>query len=683
MSSFEEFLNQNNVKWLNNEEETYENYPKSCVPLVLNSCSGKKAKKCMFEQLDTSIYESSARMVAFKTSTQRVHPWIRAMWLFYYEYLGIQNSYDVKWSTEPTSWRPTSKVQLKKIMTEVSKIEDSSANENLTQFMITIYPTTGLIEVQGNAYQSFVTNDFPLLLKCVNKMIINQQFTSTDTDDPNNNVNIDQEETVLKTVQNKIVKNSDKIKSSDTTNVKESQLLKTLEQSTQVNDSTLNTSIQSPDSISILEDNCVKAIDKIETVLIKNVNEKLSVVIKTHTMALEEQSIMLKQCMAEIQNKQVNATLEKKGQTSLESENVKLKSRIDASQLKIETLNNSIQHLRSDYELKLEMSKSEISHLRQDNQNLKVKLSGTQNDCQAEIDHLRYIIKSKNEEIERLEGTAKALRETIDQQQDAIISIKMQPLPQRSYDSYDNFQNVASTSKAKDVNKSPNKVETIPKNKNLDTVNKPKSDVNQKPKVIIVGTSNTSRLNTNFLSKNFTTTKYTAFHLEDTAKTIEELKLSPAPNVIVLHSLTNSLKDNSADNCVTKLDNIVQTTNKKWPSCKVVISLATVRKDKDTYNNQVHLVNALVRNHFIKYNFVSLCDNDNLATRGKPIDRFIKDDGFHLTDQGVARLASNIKRSCEEILNCQPSTKSSKKPYNYNNQRYGYYYGDYWGDRWN
>ncbi|CAG2199028.1 unnamed protein product [Mytilus edulis] len=270
-------------------------------------------------------------------------------------------------------------------MTEVSKIEDNSANENLTQFMITIYPTTGLIEVQGNAYQSFVTNDFPLLLKCVNKMIINQQFTSTDTDDPNNNVNIDQEETVLKTVQNKIVKNSDTIKSSDTTNVKESQLLKTLEQSTQVNDSTLNTSIQSPDSISILEDNCVKAIDKIETVLIKNVNEKLSVVIKTHTMALEEQSIMLKQCMAEIQNKQVNATLEKKGQTSLESENVKLKSRIDASQLKIETLNNSIQHLRSDYELKLEMSKSEISHLRQDNQNLKVKLSGTQNDCQAKL----------------------------------------------------------------------------------------------------------------------------------------------------------------------------------------------------------------------------------------------------------------------------------------------------------
>ncbi|CAC5387963.1 unnamed protein product [Mytilus coruscus] len=113
-----------------------------------------------------------------------------------------------------------------------------------------------------------------------------------------------------------------------------------------------------------------------------------------------------------------------------------------------------------------------------------------------------------------------------------------------------------------------------------------------------------------------------------------------------------------------------------------VVAQGYIGKDKDTYNNQVHLVNALVRNHFIKYNFVSLCDNDNLATRGKPIDRFIKDDGFHLTDQGVARLASNIKRSCEEILNCQPSTKSSKKPYNYNNQRYGYYYGDYWGDRW-
>lgn len=134
-----------------------------------------------------------------KTSTQRVQPLIRAMWLFYYEYLGIQNFYVVKLSTEPASCRPTSKLQLKlsyekkihifckQVMTEVAKNGDhvnSSANENLIQVMITIYPTTGLIEVQRNVYQSFVASDFLLLLKCVNKMIIDQQFSNKNTKNP-------------------------------------------------------------------------------------------------------------------------------------------------------------------------------------------------------------------------------------------------------------------------------------------------------------------------------------------------------------------------------------------------------------------------------------------------------------------------------------------------------------------
>lgn len=48
------------------KKKTYVNYPKSRVPSVLNSCSGRKAKKCMFEQQDASIYESADRTVAFK-----------------------------------------------------------------------------------------------------------------------------------------------------------------------------------------------------------------------------------------------------------------------------------------------------------------------------------------------------------------------------------------------------------------------------------------------------------------------------------------------------------------------------------------------------------------------------------------------------------------------------------------
>ena len=61
-----------------------EDYPESCLPKKFNSRTGR-AKKNLFEKLDTSIYEESARIVTFHTSEERLGLWIKALHVFYYE----------------------------------------------------------------------------------------------------------------------------------------------------------------------------------------------------------------------------------------------------------------------------------------------------------------------------------------------------------------------------------------------------------------------------------------------------------------------------------------------------------------------------------------------------------------------------------------------------------------------
>ena len=50
------------------------------------------------------------------------------------------------------------------------------------------------------------------------------------------------------------------------------------------------------------------------------------------------------------------------------------------------------------------------------------------------------------------------------------------------------------------------------------------------------------------------------------------------------------------------------------------------------------------------YMFV-LCENNNLSTANSEIrNRFITTDGYHLSDEGVKMLASNLRRSIDKVL---------------------------------
>ncbi|CAC5420964.1 unnamed protein product [Mytilus coruscus] len=146
-------------------------------------------------------------------------------------------------------------------------------------------------------------------------------------------------------------------------------------------------------------------------------------------------------------------------------------------------------------------------------------------------------------------------------------------------------------------------------------------------------------------SNHFTTDKITAFTFEETTTEIKQL--AQAPSVLVLHSLTNELRTKEVENMST----MVNFTQDEYPDTPIVISLPTPRKDSDELNFKGQMISLMIKERIRTNKNVSFCDNSNMSYKGEALPRFIDDkDGFHLTPNGTAVLASNIRDSIDNIL---------------------------------
>ncbi|CAC5400944.1 unnamed protein product [Mytilus coruscus] len=114
-------------------------------------------------------------MVAFRTTYERVQPWIKALNIFYFEFYGKHSDKEISWVDSP----PTlSQSQSLKSVT----IDIKSTKDNKLLYKITFFIKTGLIQCQGNNHEKFVRNDFPQLLKLVEKIMQSTIDTNTCTD---------------------------------------------------------------------------------------------------------------------------------------------------------------------------------------------------------------------------------------------------------------------------------------------------------------------------------------------------------------------------------------------------------------------------------------------------------------------------------------------------------------------
>ena len=144
--------------------------------------------------------------------------------------------------------------------------------------------------------------------------------------------------------------------------------------------------------------------------------------------------------------------------------------------------------------------------------------------------------------------------------------------------------------------------------------------------------------------------KTTAYTLEETEKEIKNL--AGTPDLIALHSLTNDLRNKTPNTCVEEMSNICKLIHDQLPNTKIVISLPTPRKDSDDFNTRGQIITALLKQKLKDDRSVTFCDNSNMAYKGEVITRYIDaKDGYHLSPQGTAMLASNIRDSTDIALN--------------------------------
>ncbi|CAC5360696.1 unnamed protein product [Mytilus coruscus] len=75
-------------------------------------------------------------------------------------------------------------------------------------------------------------------------------------------------------------------------------------------------------------------------------------------------------------------------------------------------------------------------------------------------------------------------------------------------------------------------------------------------------------------------------------------------------------------------------------------------------SNTSQLITAMIKDKFRLDEFITFCDNSKMAFKSEAIPRFINEhDGFHITNNGTAMLASNIRDSIDIALGlpkCSP-----------------------------
>ena len=83
--------------------------------------------------------------------------------------------------------------------------------------------------------------------------------------------------------------------------------------------------------------------------------------------------------------------------------------------------------------------------------------------------------------------------------------------------------------------------------------------------------------------------------------------MTPTPDVIVLHSITNDIKTDTPVNCVNKMSNLVKKGLETNPQSKIIISLPTPRSDDSTHNNNSQIISAMLKEQFKDHDMISLC----------------------------------------------------------------------------
>lgn len=301
----------------------------------------------------------------------------------------------------------------------------------------------------------------------------------------------------------------------------------------------------------------------------------------------------------------------------------KLKNRIHTLEQENFTLKSSLQENRSESTLKEESMKSELIHQKSLADLQKKAYEKTVRDLQNDVDKLSSKLEIAESELITVKSSRANISDELDKKEREILNLRAKSVSSENL--LGDFEEVTHT-KRKTVRQ---KI--------------------TKPHIVLIGTSNIRKIDPDQLSSKFTTEKHIAYTIQEAEK--EALSLENAPEVIVLHSLTNDVENQDNSDSLNQLESAINKIQQKFEDTEVIISLPTPRADDEAINDKAQILSLMIKDKLRNAEKIHLCNNSNMSYKGKALMKFLEPrDKKHLTDSGVSVLAANIRDTVDNVL---------------------------------
>lgn len=587
-----------------------EKYPPSCLPSKLSTPTGSKAKELKFESIDPNTYDEEANMVAFRIGANRLAPWIRALQIIYCDEYGKSDSCKIEWYDDPINW-PNKSAGRKSICIDVK------TNEYILMYKITLFINTGVFQVQGSQKGKFVSKEFKRLKSLVERVIVFNKLNNI----MSGNKNSANRQVVPEVNHNKLDQGDDQTYDQGDLDVTNQKDINDNETAPNKNSGSieghLNKHISTESNVSVFDQN--KGANNL-------LSEMFSRMEKSFTVALET-----------VSTQQTNMF-----QSKLESmEKMYMKS-LDSHETKFSEILN-----------KFDSMSNKCATLNKENGELKCKLGNLNHTTALEKEVMRHDLETKinaiqqqnnvkNDSIAKFSMEIDKLSEQISVQSEKMLSLEKSHMEL-------NAQLAAKEQEVLSLKLHESRDDSMPFQQVPVGQRQNQQDMRRTKELItIIGTSNTEKIDPQKMSTHYDVNKITAMTLEDTKTAIKSLNATP--DVLLLHSITNDIKLHSAETCVSKLTEVVNTAAHHYPRTKIIVSLPTPRSDKSSWNLNSQLISVMLKEKYNDEAMITLCDNSNLSYKGEPISRHFLSDGLHLSNSGAAILASNMRDCIDKIL---------------------------------
>lgn len=167
-----------------------------------------------------------------------------------------------------------------------------------------------------------------------------------------------------------------------------------------------------------------------------------------------------------------------------------------------------------------------------------------------------------------------------------------------------------------------------------------------KPQVLVVSESILSTyFNPAQFSKYLKTEKIPAVSAEVAENKIKAL--GKKYDVIILQLITDDVLTHNVDYCTQKVSDAVEAARAQ--ARMVLLSLAPCRADGQELNRKTQEVNAKLAEKYKPVKDVHICNNDNLSSNGRPLEKYFQD-GVCLSASGVKQICVNYKDVMLPIL---------------------------------